>query len=324
MAIEEPTKKRVLIVDGTNLFIRSYVVDPTLDINGTPIGGVAGTLKSLRAIINIISPQKVIFVWDGPGGSMQKRKLFKEYKEGRKPVVGQNYVFADEQTAKENKIWQMEKLRSLIKCLPICQIVTQNIEADDAIAYIVKSREYFDHSTNIIVTCDKDFYQLVEDKVAIYNPIKKVLLTKDDILKDTGYHPKNWLFYKSINGDASDNIKGIKGVGPKTIQKLFDVGSEEILTPEIVSEKYLACDEKDKKYKNYKMLHENIDTIKANWKLMSLHDLLISIQTKEKLTDKINNFKPILNYLQFTNETIKLGGLGLYHDYLDSFLKLKV
>lgn len=323
MDIKEPIKKRVLIVDGTNLFIRSFVVDSTLNQDGVPVGGVSGTLKSLRSIIKMLSPDKVIFVWDGPGGSLQKRKLFKEYKEGRKPVAGQNYVFKDEQTAKENKIWQMEKLREIISNLPICQIVTQNIEADDAIAYIVKSREYFNHGTNIIVTCDKDFYQLVEGKIVIYNPIKKILITKEDILKETGYNTNNWLFFKSINGDTSDNIKGVKGIGEKTIQKLFDVASENKLTVDDISQKYLSCDPKDKKYKNYKKLYEEIDRIKSNWKLMSLHDILISIATKERLTEKVKNFKPSLNKIQFSLLLIKLGGLGINSDYLDAFFALR-
>ncbi len=318
-------RSRVLIVDGTNLFIRSYVVDPTLDANGVPAGGIAGTLKSLRNITKILSPTKIIFVWDGPGGSVQKRKLFKEYKEGRKApnVAGQHYTFKDEVTAKQNKIWQMDRLRTLIANLPICQIVTQNIEADDAIAYLIKNKEYFGHDANIIVTCDKDFYQLIEPHVAIYNPIKKSLLMKEDILKETGFSPNNWLFFKSINGDTSDNIKGVRGYGEKTIQKLFDVASDNILTPDIVSEKYLSCDPKDKQYKHYAKLHENIDTIKANWKLMSLHEVLMSMSAKEKLTEKVKNFAPLMSKLQFSLELIKLGGLGINADYLDVFLSLK-
>lgn len=319
-------KTRALIIDGTNLFIRSYVVDPTLDLNGVPVGGIAGTLKSLRAIIRLLKPTKVIFVWDGPGGSIQKRKIFKEYKDGRKPlnVAGQNYVFDNEQSAKQNKLWQMDQLRAIIDNLPVCQIVTNNIEADDAIAYIVKNKNYFNHDVNVIVTCDKDFYQLIDAKTVIYNPIKKTILTKEDLIKQTGYSPNNWLFFKSINGDQSDNVKGVKGFGEKTIQKLFNVSCEDYtLTPEIISEKYLACEEKDKTYKNYKKLHDNIDLIKSNWKLMSLHEPLISLSIKEKLTNKILNFKPVLNKIQFSLQVMKLGGMGINTDYLDVFFNLK-
>ena len=66
---------RCLIIDGTNLFIRSYTVDTTLDINGNPGGGIGGTLKSLRSIIRNLKPNKVIFVWDGSNSTFHRRKI---------------------------------------------------------------------------------------------------------------------------------------------------------------------------------------------------------------------------------------------------------
>lgn len=328
---------RTLLVDGTNLFIRSYTVDPTLDVNGNPSGGVAGTLKSLRAIIRSLKAQRVFFIWDGPGGSRNKRKIFKEYKEGRKPIVGRHYQFESFDQANKNKLWQMNQLKKFIDCLPVCQIVTENIEADDVIGYMVIHAEYFGYKSSIIATCDKDYYQLIGNKVVIYNPIKKCLITQKSLLEDTGYHPNNWLFYKAINGDKSDNVDGVKGFGEKTIAKLFNVESSDSLTIEDIEKAY--NDQKDyvdtcrtkterKKHevslKRYKTLKDNIDLIERNWKLMSLKDPLISADTKEKLTNKILNFVPSLNKPQFYLHLSEMGGLGIHNSYFDEYHKLRM
>ena len=316
---------RTLIVDGTNLFIRSYSVDSTLDSNGTPIGGVGGTLKSLRLIIKSICPDKVIFVWDGPNGSLQKRRLFKEYKKGRRPrnIVGRHYAFKDEEEAKKNKIWQINLLQKIIQYLPICQIITEDIEADDAIGYIIHNSEFFEHHSNIIATCDKDFYQLVNKKTVIYNPIKKNILTSKIILENTGFHPNNWLFFKSINGDNSDNINGVKGFGEKTIAKLFPVEKENIILNPKIIQKFLKTEKDNKKKLRYQKLYDNIEIIYRNWKLMSLHDLLISEYVMNKISYQINNFKPTLNRAKFYVVLSRLGGLNIVGNYLGEFHKLE-
>lgn len=326
---------RTLLVDGTNLFIRSYTVNPTLNGNGIPVGGVIGTLKSLRSIIRNLKPQKVIFVWDGPGGSVKKRKLFKEYKEGRRPrtIAGRHYDFGSIEKAKENKVWQIENLRTLISSLPVCQIITQNIEADDAIAYIVNNAEYFGHTSNIIATCDKDFYQLIGYKTVIYNPIKKTLLSRKGLIDETGIPPENWLFFKAINGDKSDNIPGVPGFGHKTIAKLFCPLTSGELTVENIKEAiaiqkdFLDCgrlNSTEKKsaeriLKRYKTLEENIELIERNWKIMSLKDPLISLNAKEKLTEILLNFSPVLNKPQFYVDIMKLGGMDIQLSFFDEF-----
>ena len=77
--------KRVLVIDGMNNFVRSYVVDPTLDVNGNPIGGLSGFLKILQKNIREIRPDKIVVCWEGPSGSQKRRSINKNYKAGRKP-----------------------------------------------------------------------------------------------------------------------------------------------------------------------------------------------------------------------------------------------
>lgn len=313
---------RTLIVDGTNLFIMHYAANPTTDPNGVPVGGVAGTMRALAMLVRQIKPTKAVFVWDGPKGSVKKRKLFSEYKKGRRnrTLVGRYYKYENVDSAIENKKWQISQLRSLLDHIPICQIVTESIEADDAIAYIASQAESLGHSSNIIATCDKDFYQLIDDKTIIFNPSTKKLITKDSLLEDTGYHPNNWLFYKAINGDASDNVAGVKGVGPKTIAKLFDVGNGDAkLTPQSIQEVYTNCTD-DKQKKKYIKLLDNIDIIERNWKLMSLEDIMIDLNSRQKIFSRIQNFIPSINKPKLYVELMKL---GISFNFFDEFLSLK-
>ena len=79
-------KNRLLIIDALNLFIRNYVVNPTLDDKGVPIGGSIGFLKSFQKLARKTRPHEIIIAWDGLGGSQRKKTQNKDYKAGRKPL----------------------------------------------------------------------------------------------------------------------------------------------------------------------------------------------------------------------------------------------
>jgi 5'-3' exonuclease len=319
---------RTLIVDGTNLFIRSFSVDSTTDNNGVPIGGVSGTLKSLRNIIRTVKPQKVICVFDGEGGSIQKRRADPNYKSSRKSkgLIGKHYKFQDPKKAEENVSWQFRQLHDILECLPVTVIVTDGCEADDCIGYIAQNAEYFGSTISIIATCDKDFYQLINQKTFVYNPATRNIIDTKWTIENTGFHPNNWLFFKSINGDPSDNIKGVKGFGEKTIAKLFDVANEKELTIDVLQTKFEEEQKvpKSKLVDKYKLLNENIDTIKKNWKLMSLKgDVMMSVRQKDKITNHLNNSKPVLNKICFYKKLMSLGGIPLSGDFLVDFSALR-
>ena len=78
--------KKVILIDALNLFIRNYVVNPTLDTKGVPIGGCIGFLKSLQKITRTMNPDQIVVCWDGVGGSQRKKAKNKKYKEGRNPL----------------------------------------------------------------------------------------------------------------------------------------------------------------------------------------------------------------------------------------------
>lgn len=277
---------RAMLVDGTNNFIRNYMVNTSTTENSVPCGGVVGFFNSLASAVDLIKPNKVIIAWDGPNGSRQKRSILKEYKNGRKPrvTVGQKYDFQDIASAEKNKAWQQNVTISLLKNLPLTQIVTDGYEADDALGYICENRKYFGLDSCIIFTSDKDYYQLLNNGVAVYDPIKSKLITRDKLLVEAEIHPDNWLFYKAIVGDKSDNVKGVKGIGDKTIKKIF-----EMKDPFIFEEALESADDEEDSWRKKKLeqLRENSELIKINMKIMNLRNPMMSISQKDLVTSLV-------------------------------------
>ena len=79
-------RKRIMLIDAHNQFLRSYIVDPSMSSMGYPIGGAKGFLKILNKLCRLIRPDLLILIWDGQGGSQQRKAKHKEYKAGRKPL----------------------------------------------------------------------------------------------------------------------------------------------------------------------------------------------------------------------------------------------
>ena len=153
--------KRVLLIDALNLFIRNYIVDPSLSTNGHPIGGAKGFIKSLQAVCRIINPDLILVAWDG--GSQKRKSMDKNYKAGRKPVRLNRDIHnmtAGEQ--EDNKNWQQERIIEYLNEMPILQSYVENVEADDIIALVSQSQALSEHH-KIILSSDKDFIQLCDD-----------------------------------------------------------------------------------------------------------------------------------------------------------------
>ena len=77
--------KRVIIIDALNMFIRAYIVDPSLSTNGDPIGGIKGTMKIMQKLVRMTQPDEIVVVWDGQWFAKRK-SIDKSYKDGRKPL----------------------------------------------------------------------------------------------------------------------------------------------------------------------------------------------------------------------------------------------
>ena len=202
---------KVLIIDGLNTFIRSFAVSPVTNDDGIHVGGITGFLMSIGYAIRTLQPTRVIICFDGKGGSQRRRKLFPDYKANRlvRTKLNRTNAFGDKDSESENMKMQLGRLIQYLDHLPIQILAPENIEADDAIAYI--SKQLLTKSKIFIMSSDKDFIQLVDDRIAVWSPTKKKLYFVDDVREDYKLPAHNYLLYRTLTGDKSDNIPGIRG-----------------------------------------------------------------------------------------------------------------
>ena len=290
-------QKRLLLIDALNLFIRNYVVNPTLDNNGIPIGGSIGFLKSLQKIVRKTRPHEVVVCWDGYGGSQRKKSQNKNYKEGRKPLrFNRRMVELNPADQAQNKIHQQVRLFEYLNELPVMQLTYDGVEADDVIAYVARHKFYNDWQ-KIIVSSDKDFFQLCEKNTVVYRPIQDTIETEGTILFRFDIHPSNFALARAIAGDPSDNLKGVPRVGLKTVAKNFSFLSQNkhYDTDKIFEE----CEKIKKKKAVHKNILENSRIVDQNYSLMQLYDPSISLLNKKSIDYTISTFEGERNNLNF-------------------------
>jgi DNA polymerase-1 len=280
--------KRLLIIDGQNMFIRNYVMSPQLDINGHPIGGLTGFLRSLQKEVRRAKADRVVIAWEGPGGSQSRRDKNKNYKLGRKaPKLNREYEFSTPEEERENKYEQLLRLTEYLENLPILQMSLENIEADDIIAWLCHCNEYKEWQ-KVIVSNDQDFFQLCDDHTIILRPGKnEQIINKKRVLEDFDIHPRNFAWARAIVGDKSDNLVGVKGLGLKTVAKRFpflsenkDYGFSEIMS---------HAKNNKAKVKAYQNVLDSEEIIASNYEIMQLYTSTISPQGVNKLKYAIEN-----------------------------------
>lgn len=299
---------KVLFVDGMNLYIRCFAATPTMNEDGNHIGGITGFLLSMAAAIRFHKPSRVVVIFDGKGGSQRRRELYSEYKEHRRMMVKLNrtYDFQTLDQEHDSRKWQLVKLVELLKCLPLITMAPENIEADDAIAYlsaILKTR----NGNSVILSTDKDFLQLVDENTSVWNPVKKILYRPDTVVQDYGFHPNNFLLYRAITGDESDNINGISGIKEKTLIKHFpELGLDKKQDVDFIFESTKnQIIEKGKKAS--KVLHTLLDNrpiIERNIELMSLENPSMSGQSKIACLEKFDSKLPTLDKVHLTEVAV--------------------
>ena len=279
--------RRLLIIDAQNMFIRNYVLSPAMDLNGNPIGGVAGFLKSLQKEIRETNPDQVIVCWEGPGGSAKRRSVNKNYKVGRKaPRLNREFQMTSVEEEKVNKLNQQLRVVEYLEQMPVGQLSLEGQEADDIIAWLCCNNQYKDWS-KIIVSSDKDFIQLCDDKTILYRPVAKEILNKNRVIEKFGIHPNNFALARSLVGDASDNIKGVKGVGLKTVAKRLPFLAEE--KSYSVKDVLSFSRENEKTAKVFQKILEEESVIQENYDLMQLYLSNIPDQGRQKLLWALKN-----------------------------------
>jgi 5'-3' exonuclease len=261
----------VLIIDGLNLFIRSWAAYPTMSTNGYQMGGCIGFMKTLRRLINEQNPSSVYVIWEG-GGSNKRRALYSEYKMNRKPEKLNRFYEDDIPDTDDNKTHQVTTLLSLLKCAPVCQIYVPDCEGDDVIAYMC--RNTFKDVDKVIASSDKDMLQLLDERTKVYSLHRKKYITIKDVLDEYRVTPDNFALAKALCGDPSDNIPGVKGVGFKTVARVLPfLGSDEHL---ILQDVFDYCHTHASESVIYRRILENEDDVRRNWRLVFLDESTLS------------------------------------------------
>jgi 5'-3' exonuclease len=315
-------KKRVMIIDGLNTYLRNYIVNPSLSTNGDPIGGLKGFLSSLQKLSRELKPDHLVIIWDGPGGSQRRKAVNKNYKEGRKPIrLNRSIKLLTEEENIKNKVWQQTRLFEYLNNMPLSQIMIEGIEADDIIAYVCNEMT---NTEKVIVSSDKDFIQKCDHETVLYRPIQKKVLNKKSVVEEYGIAPSSFALARAIVGDKSDNLVGVPGVGLKTVAKRFPFFGE-LGRASCFYRLYDHCEENKDVAKVYKTILENKELIKQNYELMQLYAPAISPQNKAKIRSAIFDMIPEFNktgILKMMNED----GFGVYdwNDLFSTFRKIVV
>jgi 5'-3' exonuclease len=218
----------------------------------------------------------------------------KNYKAGRKPLrLNRAFHNLTEDEELQNKIWQQTRIMEYLNQMPIVQAMIPEIEADDIISYVA-SLPYYEGWQKIVVSNDRDFMQICDDETVLLRPTKNEFLNINRIVEQTGVHPTNMALARAIIGDASDNLPGVRGVGFKTLSKKLDfLAEDKTYTIDDIVE---FCGNVDKtRLKFYESVMENKELIEHNYKMMQLYAPQMSVQSKIKVKESVENFESNFN-----------------------------
>jgi len=196
----------VFLIDGSSFLYRAYYALGTLNApDGTPVQAVFGFSRMIKKVIDQFNPHFMAVVWDSPGKTVRHER-YSAYK-------------ATRQTAPSDLGLQKELIQEFITSIGLKQVAQPGIEADDLIATLAQTFSAQSHEV-IIISSDKDLGQLAGPKVRIFDPFKDTILDVAALENSYGFPLEKLPFYYALIGDSSDNIPGVRGIGPKTATAL--------------------------------------------------------------------------------------------------------
>ncbi len=192
-----------MLVDGSSYLYRAFHALPGLKSpkTGEPTGAIYGVLNMLRKLATDYKPAALACVFDAKGKTFRDAE-YSEYKANRTPMPDDLGV-------------QVAPLHEAVRALGWPMLIIEGVEADDVIATLAERAKH-DGWRTVISTGDKDFAQLVDERVTLVNTMSNELLDVEGVKKKFGVPPEKFLDYLALIGDQIDNIPGVDKVGPKT------------------------------------------------------------------------------------------------------------
>ena len=277
--------KKILLVDSFGLIFRSYyalIKQPLSTKKGFPTSAVMGFWRMYFRALKEIQPDLTAAVFDSPDNF--RKEIYPEYK-------------ANRQEAPDDLKIQIQAIVDMVKETGFPSAMLERTEADDVIGYLADYFSEKDYEVYIL-SSDKDLSQLVKGKVRLVSPEKGVqelkLLDRDGVYEKFEVYPEQIADYLSLVGDASDNIPGAKGIGPKTavkllkdyqnIQKIYE--QIDGISPESVKKKLIESRE-------LVFLSFRLTQLKKDLSLTfsSDKDYQISFESAQKLYEKLKEFE---------------------------------
>jgi DNA polymerase-1 len=197
----------LVLIDGNNLAHRCRHVF-SLSNKGIDVSVTYGFLRVMGSILHHLKGTSVIVAWDG-GVPEFRRQTVPEYKANR---------HHDDEDGYHDFLRQIHELSDYV--LPMAGVLSvrnHGSEADDLLYHAAK----ISLEENVVVTSDKDLFQAIGDMTSVYNPSREKLYTKDNFEREIGVSLANYVDWRAIQGDPSDNIPGVYGVGEKIATRLF-------------------------------------------------------------------------------------------------------
>lgn len=268
---------KIYIVDTSSFIFRAfYAITNLTTKSGFPTNALYGFLKMYLKLLKEANPKYIVSVFD-TGKKNFRHDLYSEYKANRAKCPDELAL-------------QMPFFRDFVKALGVKVIAKEGFEADDVIATITDKAKEFQMGVEI-VTADKDLMQLVESNVGIWDTMKDKHYDREAVKEKFGVYPENVLNYLALVGDTSDNVPGVKGLGPKTAVTLLE-------NYDSIEALYENLEEiaNNKNIRGAKSLADNLKNNKEilflSKKLVELeHKVDITLNDKSILTISPNDFK---------------------------------
>jgi DNA polymerase-1 len=294
----------VLIVDGLNFFIRHFVANPSISDHGHHIGGLVGFLKGLWHLCDRVSPSRMVVVWEG-GGSPRRRAIYENYKDKRRPQKLNRYYDDEIPDTPQNRNNQVTKIIEALKHVPVSQVYVSDCEADDLIAYLAKYT--FNEQRCVIVSSDRDLYQLLSKRVIQWSPGQKKFITIKTLIEKFGISATNFCTARALIGDGSDKIDGVPRAGFASLAKRFPElsGNDFISVSEMINLAHQRV--QDKKLKLFESMIAHKKIAMRNWKLMYLDTMNLSADQVKKMQYSIENSPPVGNKIALVKLMLREG-----------------
>jgi DNA polymerase-1 len=282
-------KKRLFLIDGHSLLYRAYYAIRHLsNSKGFPTNAIFGFLSMMKKLQEKETPSHLGIVFDSKGPTI-RHDAFQEYKANRKPMP-------------EDLAVQIPVLKKILEAMHIPIVEYEKYEADDVLGSLAKKASAKNMHA-VLVSTDKDLYQLVDESTTLYNPSKEIHFDKQAVEEQFGVHPSQVVDVLALWGDSSDNVPGVPGVGEKTAKALV----RQFRTLENMLDNMNQISKPPMR----KKIEENLDQLKLSRQLVTIErNLNVEFDLEEFSISEPSypDLIPLLQELEFS---------GMLSEYLD-------